>query len=153
MKDNLHEKEVNITINEFFEKKFPIEQKKFKTKNDVLDFYVDLETQLSDELKSLLDKIKPVPINKIKVSNNTLLENLIISFELNSYSKEITKVILNKYREISDQIAKDIKNAKNLEEFSTTYIAKKLKEYTDQFYSSLVDLFKREEFPDFLVSK
>ena len=118
-----------------------------------MDFYVDLETQLSDELKSLLDKINPVPINKIKVSNNTLLENLIISFELNSYSKEITKVILNKYREISEQIAKDIKNAKNLEEFSTTYIAKKLKEYTDQFYSSLVDLFKREEFPDFLVSK
>ena len=153
MKDNLHEKEVNTTINEFFEKKFPIEQKKFKTKNDVLDFYVDLETQLSDELKSLLDKINPVPINKIKVSNNTLLENLIISFELNSYSKEITKVILNKYREISEQIAKHIKNAKNLEEFSTTYIAKKLKEYTDQFYSSLVDLFKREEFPDFLVSK
>ena len=153
MKDNLHEKEVNTTINEFFEKKFPIEQKKFKTKNDVLDFYVDLETQISDELKSLLDKINPVPINKIKVSNNTLLENLIISFELNSYSKDINKIIQNQYREISNQIVKDVKNAKNLEEFFTAYIAKKLKEYTDQFYGTLVDKFKREEFPDFLVAK
>ena len=153
MKDNFHEKEVNTTINEFFEKKFPLEHKKFKAKNEFLDYYVDLEKQLSDELKALLDKIKPVPINKIKVANNTLIENLIISFELNSYSKDINKIIQNQYREISNQIVKDVKNAKNLEEFFTAYIAKKLKEYTDQFYGALVDKFKREEFPDFLVAK
>ena len=153
MKDNFHEKEVNTTINEFFEKKFPLEHKKFKAKNEFLDYYVDLEKQLSDELKALLDKIKPVPINKIKVANNTLIENLIISFELNSYSKDINKIIQNQYREISNQIVKDVKNAKNLEEFFTAYIAKKLKEYTDQFYGTLFDKFKREEFPDFLVAK
>ena len=96
MKDNFHEKEVNTTINEFFEKKFPLEHKKFKAKNEFLDYYVDLEKQLSDELKALLDKIKPVPINKIKVANNTLIENLIISFELNSYSKDI-KINIGKF--------------------------------------------------------
>ena len=153
MEDKSHEKEVTATINHFFEKRFPLEQQSFKSKKEFLDFYVDLEVQLNDELKFLLEKIKPVPINKIKVAHNTLLENLIMSFELNSYSEDITKIIRNKYKDISEQIVKDLKNPKNLESFVTAYIAKKLKEYIDQFRQTLVEKLKREEFPDFLVSK
>ena len=153
MEDNSHEKEVSMAINHFFEKKFPLERQEFKSKKEFLDFYVDLEVQLTDELKNLLDKIKPVPINKIKVAHNTLEENLIMSFELNSYSEDITKIIRNKYKDISEQIVKDLKKPKNLEEFVTAYIAKKLKEYTDQFYTTLVDKLKTEEIPEFLVSK
>lgn len=153
MEDKSHEKEVSTAINHFFEKRFPLEQQSFKSKKEFLDFYVDLEVQLNDELKVLLEKIKPVPINKIKVAHNTLLENLIMSFELNSYSEDITKIIRNKYKDISEQIVKDLKNPKNLESFVTAYIAKKLKEYIDQFRQTLVEKLKREEFPDFLVSK
>ena len=153
MEDKSHEKEVSTAINHFFEKRFPLEQQSFKSKKEFLDFYVDLEVQINDELKVLLEKIKPVPINKIKVAHNTLLENLIMSFELNSYSEDITKIIRNKYKDISEQIVKDLKNPKNLESFVTAYIAKKLKEYIDQFRQTLVEKLKREEFPDFLVSK
>ena len=153
MEDNSHLSEVSKTINQFFESKFPLEKKYFKTKKDFLDFYVDLEVQLNAELKSFLESIKPVPINKIKVANNTLLENLIMSFELNSYSEEITNVIHSKYRDISEQIVNDLKKKDNFEGFITAYIAKRLKEYTDQFYITLVDKFKREEFPKFLISK
>ena len=42
---------------------------------------------------------------------------------------------------------------KNIESFITGYVAKKLKEYIDQYYTALVKQFKREEFPDFLISK
>lgn len=153
MEENPKDKELSNIINQFFEKRFPIEDQHFKTKNDFLNFYVDLEVQYTAELKSLLDSIKRIPISKIKIANNTLLENLIMSFDLHPYSDEITKVIKNKYKEIAKQIVQDLKEVKNIEGFVTAYIAKKLKEYTDQFYSSLVDLFKREEFPDFLVSK
>jgi hypothetical protein len=153
MEDKSHEKEVSTAINHFFEKRFPLEKRSFQSKKEFLDFYVDLEAQLNDELKVLLEKIKPVPINKIKVAHNTLLENLIMSFELNSYSEDITKIIRNKYQDISEQIVKDLKNPKNLEGFVTYYIAKKLKEYIDQFRQTLVEKLKREEFPDFLVSK
>jgi len=153
MEDKSHEKEVSTAINHFFEKRFPLEKRSFQSKKEFLDFYVDLEVQLNDELRVLLEKIKPVPINKIKVAHNTLLENLIMSFELNSYSEDITKIIRNKYLDISEQIVKDLKNPKNLEGFVTSYIAKKLKEYIDQFRQTLVEKLKREEFPDFLVSK
>ena len=153
MEDKSHEKEVSTAINHFFEKRFPLEKRSFQSKKEFLDFYVDLEAQLNDELRVLLEKIKPVPINKIKVAHNTLLENLIMSFELNSYSEDITKIIRNKYKDISEQIVKDLKNPKNLEGFVTSYIAKKLKEYIDQFRQTLVEKLKREEFPDFLVSK
>ena len=153
MEEISHEKKVSKAILEFFEKKFPLEKKKFKSKNEILDYYVDLEVQYSDQLKALLDSIKPVSVNKIKIANNTLLENLIISFEVNPYSSGITKFIIKKYTEMSQRIEKDLKNAKNLECFITGYIAKKLKEYNDIFYNELVNEFKREEFPDFLISK
>ena len=153
MEENTHEKVVSEAITQFFEKKFPLEKKKYKTKNDLLDFYVNLEVQLYDELKATLDSVKPVPINKIKVAENTLLENLIISFEVNSYSSDITKYIRNRYKDISAQIEKDMKNVVNLEGFITSYIANKLKDYNDQFYTILVKKFQREEFPDFLLTK
>ena len=153
MEENSHEKEVSEGINDFFDKKFPIEKTQFKTKNDFLDFYVDLEVQLSAELKQLLESLKPIPISKSKLANNTLLENLIISFELNSYSTDITKTIQNKYKDLSEQIYDDLKGAVHIEEFVNIYISKKLKEYTDQFYTTLVEKFKREEFPYFLLAK
>ena len=148
-----HEQEVSRAILDFFEKKFPLEKRNFKSRDEMLNYYVDLEVQLSDELKALLDSIKPVSVNKIKIANTTLLENLIISFELNRYSASITKIIRTKYTDISQKIENDLKNAKNIESFITGYVAKKLKEYTDQYYTSLVKKFKREEFPNFLISK
>ena len=52
MEEISHEKKVSKAILEFFEKKFPLEKKKFKSKNDILDYYVDLEVQYSDQLKA-----------------------------------------------------------------------------------------------------
>ena len=153
MEENTHEEEVSKVITEFFEKKFPLEKKKYKTKNDLLDFYVNLEVELYDELKATLESIKPVPINKIKVAENTLLENLIISFEVNSYSSNIIKYIRNRYKDISAQIEQDMKDVVNLEGFTTSYIARKIKDYNDQFYTTLVKNFQREEFPNFLLTK
>ena len=153
MEENTHEEEVSKVITEFFEKKFPLEKKKYKTKNDLLDFYVNLEVELYDELKATLESIKPVPINKIKVAENTLLENLIISFEVNSYSSNIIKYIRNRYKDISSQIEQDMKDVVNLEGFTTSYIARKIKDYNDQFYTTLVKNFQREEFPNFLLTK
>ena len=153
MEENTHEEEVSKVITEFFEKKFPLEKKKYKTKNDLLDFYVNLEVELYDELKATFESIKPVPINKIKVAENTLLENLIISFEVNSYSSNIIKYIRNRYKDISAQIEQDMKDVVNLEGFTTSYIARKIKDYNDQFYTTLVKNFQREEFPNFLLTK
>ena len=113
MEENPKDKELSTVINQFFEKRFPIENQHFKTKNDFLNFYVDLEVQYTAELKSLLDSIKSIPVSKIKIANNTLLENLIMSFDLNPYSDEITKVIKNKYKEIAKQIVQDLKEVKN----------------------------------------
>ena len=153
MEDNEHDKEVTKAIRQFFEKKFPLEEKIFKTKTDLLNYYVDIEIELNDQLKELFEKIKPVPYNKMKVAHNTLLENLIISFELNGYSEDITSAIQSKYKETIDQIVKDTKKVKNIDQFVTFYISDKLNKYTNQFYSSLIKKFKREEFPNFLVSK
>ena len=153
MEETSHEKEVAKAILDFFEKKFPLEKKKFKSRDDILDYYVLIEVELSDQLKSLLDSIKPFSIKITKIANTTLLENLIISFEVNPYSASITKIIRSRYKDISEKISNDLKNAKNIEAFVTGYIAKKLKEYTDQYYTSLVKQFNREEFPDFLISK
>ena len=153
MEDSAHDQEVSKRIQHFFEKKFPLEEQIFKTKDDLLNYYVDKEIELNDELKSLFEKIKPVPYDKKKIAHNTLLENLIISFELNGYSIDITKAIQNKYKEIAEQIVKDTKKIKNIEEFVPFYISDKLNGYTNNFYSSLIKKFKREEFPNFLVSK
>ena len=97
------------------------------------------------------EKIKPVPYNKMKVAHNTLLENLIISFELNGYSEDITSTIQSKYSDTIEQIVKDTKKIKSNEQISTFYISDKLNKYSSQFYSSLIKKFKREEFPNFLV--
>ena len=153
MEDNAHDKEVSKAIRQFFEKKFPLEEKIFKTRDDLLDYYVDKEIELNDELKALYEKIKPVPHDKKKIAQSTLVENLTISFELNGYSIDITRAIHTKYKEIIEQIVKDTKKIKEIKDFVTFYISDKLNEYTSNFYSSLIKRFKREEFPDFLVSK
>ena len=153
MEDNEHDKEVSKAIRQFFEKKFPLEEQNFKTKDELLNFYVDKEIELNDALKNLFERIKPVPHNKIKIAHNTLLENLIISFELNGYSEDITKAIQTKYKDTIEQIVKDTKKIKNINEINTLYISDKLNMYTNNFNSSLAKKFKRQEFPNFLVSK
>ena len=153
MEDNEHDKEVSKAIRQFFEKKFPLEEQNFKTKDELLNFYVDKEIELNDALKNLFERIKPVPHNKIKIAHNTLLENLIISFELNGYSEDITKAIQTKYKDTIEQIVKDTKKIKNLNEINTLFISDKLNMYTNNFNSSLAKKFKRQEFPNFLVSK
>ena len=153
MEEISHEKEVAKAILGFFEKNFPLPKEKFKSRDEILDYYVKLEVELSDKLKSLLNDIKPVSINKIKIANTTLLENLIMSFEMNPYSASITRIIRTRYKDISEKIDNDLKHVKNIESFITGYVAKKLKEYIDQYYTALVKQFKREEFPDFLISK
>ena len=153
MEDNEHDKEISKAIRQFFEKKFPLEEVVFKKKDELLNYYVDKEIELNEELKSLLDKIKPVPFNKVKIANNTLLENLIISFELNGYSEDITKAIQTKYKDIVEEIVKDTKKVKDIDKFVTFYISDKLNGYINKFYTSLSKKFKRDEFPNFLFSK
>ena len=153
MEDNEHDKEISKAIRQFFEKKFPLEEVVFKKKDELLNYYVDKEIELNEELKSLLDKIKPVPFNKVKIANNTLLENLIISFELNGYSEDITKAIQTKYKDIVEEIVKDTKKIKDIDKFVTFYISDKLNGYINKFYISLSKKFKRDEFPNFLFSK
>ena len=153
MEDNEHDKEISKAIRQFFEKKFPLEEVVFKKKDELLNYYVDKEIELNEELKSLLDKIKPVPFNKVKIANNTLLENLIISFELNGYSEDITKAIQTKYKDIVEEIVKDTKKIKDIDKFVTFYISDKLNGYINKFYTSLSKKFKRDEFPNFLFSK
>ena len=137
MEDNIHEKELSKEIILFFEKNFPLGEVTFKSKDDLLNFYVNKEVEVNDQLKNLLEKLKPDPYNKIKIAENTLLENLLISFELNDYSGDITKIIQNQYKETVDIIVKETKNLKNLEEFTAFYISEKLNTYTNNFYNSL----------------
>ena len=153
MSENTHEKELSKEIRHFFEKAFPLEEVTFKKKDDLLNYYVDKEVELNDKLKQLIEKIKPVPYNKMKIAHNTLLENLIISFELNGYSEDITKAIQKEYKETVEKIVKETKKIKKIEEFTAFHISDKLSEYTNNFYKSLTKKFKREEFPEFLVSK
>ena len=153
MTENTHEKELSKEIRHFFEKAFPLEEVTFKKKDDLLNYYVDKEVELNDKLKKLFEKIKPVPYNKMKIAQNTLVENLIISFELNGYSEDISKAIQKEYKETVDKIVKETKKIKNIEEFNAFYISDKLSGYTNNFYKSLAKKFKREEFPEFLFSK
>ena len=153
MEENEHDKEVSKAIRQFFEKKFPLEEVEFKSKDELLNYYVDTELKLNDDLKNLFEKLKPVPYNKMKFANNTLLENLIISFELNGYSEDISKIIQSKYKDIVEQITKDTKKIKEIDTFVTAFISERLNYYANHFRSSLSKKFKRQEFPDFLVSK
>ena len=153
MEENEHDKEVSKAIRQFFEKKFPLEEVEFKSKDELLNYYVDTELKLNDDLKNLFEKLKPVPFNKMKFANNTLLENLIISFELNGYSEDISSIIQSKYKDIVELIVKDTKKIKEIDKFVTSYISEKLYYYSSKFRSSISKKFKREEFPNFLVSK
>ena len=71
MEDNIHEKELSKEIILFFEKNFPLGEVTFKSKDDLLNFYVNEEVVVNDQLKILLEKLKPVPYNKIKIAENT----------------------------------------------------------------------------------
>ena len=153
MEESEHDKEVSKAIHRFFEKQFPLEEVEFKSKDQLLNYYVDIESQLNTELKNIYEKLKPVPFNKMKFANNTLLENLIISFELNGYSEDISSIIQSKYKDIVELIVKDTKKIKEIDKFVTSYISEKLYYYSSKFRSSISKKFKREEFPNFLVSK
>ena len=153
MEESEHGKEVSNEIRQYFEQKFPLEKIEFRSKDELLNYYVEVEKQLYDELDNLFEKLKPVPFNKMKFANNTLLENLIISFELNDYSKDVTKAIQSKYKEIAEQIVKDTNKIKEIDTFVTHYISERLNYYSNLFISSLSKKFNRQIFPDFLVSK
>jgi len=153
MKGNSHDIEFSKAIREFFEKKFPLEEKEFESKDDLLDYYVDIEIELNEELKFLLDELKPIPLNKIKVAHNTLLENLIISFELNGHSKDITKTIHSTYKKVIEKIKKDTTKIRDPSKIVILYISDKLNQYSNLFSSLLSEEFERDEFPNFLISK
>ena len=153
MKESIHDIEATKAIREFFEKKFPLEQKEFESKHDLLNFYVDVEIELSEELKSLFDELEPIPLNKVKVAHNTLLENLIISFELNGHCKAITKVIHSTYKKVIEKIIKDTKKIKDPKKIAILYISDKLNQYSNLFSSLLSEKLERDEFPQFLLSK
>ena len=153
MEESEHDREISKAIQQFFEKKFPLEEKKFKSKTELLDYYVEKEIELNEELRDLFEKIKTVPYNKKKIAHNTLLENLIISFELNNYSKDITSALHSKYDDIVEQIVKDTKKVNNIDQFSSLYISDKINYYSNQFNNALTNKFEREEFPNFLFSK
>ena len=42
----------------------------FKNKDELLNFYVNKEVEVNDQLKNLLKKLKPFPYNKIKIAEN-----------------------------------------------------------------------------------
>ena len=153
MKESIHDIEATKAIREFFEKKFPLEQKEFESKHDLLNFYVDIEIELSEELKSLFDELEPIPLNKVKVAHNTLLENLIISFELNGHCKAITKAIHSTYKKVIEKIIKDTKKIKDPKKIAILYISDKLNQYSNLFSSLLSEKLERDEFPQFLLSK
>ena len=153
MKESIHDIEATKAIREFFEKKFPLEQKEFESKHDLLNFYVDIEIELSEELKSLFDELEPIPLNKVKVAHNTLLENLIISFELNDQCKDIGKAIHSTYKKVIEKIIKDTKKIKDPKKIAILYISDKLNQYSNLFSSLLSEKLERDEFPQFLLSK
>ena len=153
MKESIHDIEATKAIREFFEKKFPLEQKEFESKHDLLNFYVDIEIELSEELKSLFDELEPISLNKVKVAHNTLLENLIISFELNGHCKAITKAIYSTYKKVIEKIIKDTKKIKDPKKIAILYISDKLNQYSNLFSSLLSEKLERDEFPQFLLSK
>ena len=153
MKENKHDEEVTKALQDFFVKRFPLKEQKFKTKNELLNYYCEKELELNEELNNLFDKLKPIPYNKKKISENTLLENLIISFELNGYSADILYAIQTKYKELTKKILEDIKKVDKIEGFITLYVKEKINSYINEFNSSLALKFKREEFPNFLIYK
>jgi len=153
MKESIHDKLATKAIREFFEKKFPLEQKEIESKHDLLDYYVDIEIELNEELKSLFDDLHPIPLNKVKVAHNTLLENLIISFELNGHCKVITKAIHSTYKKVIEKIIKDTQKIKDSTKIAILYISDKLNQYSNLFFSLLLEEFERDDFPNFLISK
>ena len=150
MKDN--NDNASKEIKNFFDTKFPLEKKIFETKDELLNFYVEKEVECENELKCILNKFLHFPYNKRKVALDTLLENLIISFELNHYSLGVTRTIQLKYKETVEQIKKDLKKI-DKEKFVTNYILEQLNKYINSFKSELSKKYKRKEFPKFLTSK
>ena len=47
MEEISHKKEATKAILDFFEKKFHLKKRKFKSRDNIFDYYVDLEVQLS----------------------------------------------------------------------------------------------------------
>ena len=153
MQDNKNDKIASKVLQQFFQQKFPLEDQRLKTKDELLNFYVDKEIELNNELNDLFDKIKPLSYNKKKIAENMLLENLIISFELNGYSADISHAIQAKYKETIKQIDEDTKKVNKIDQFVSFYLSDKINSYTDKFKSSLALKFKRKELPDFLTYK
>ena len=56
MEDSAHVQEVSKRIQHFFEKKFPLEEQIFKTKDDLLNYYVDKEIELNRRLLADVQK-------------------------------------------------------------------------------------------------
>ena len=153
MKTISHTEEISKAIKQFFDTKFPLPEQPFKNIDELLNYYVDTERMLYDALKSLFDKMKPVPYNKIRLANDSLKQNLVISFELNGFSEKINSKINAIYKNIIENIQKDDKKYKPSDDYTVFKMKEQLYGYITKFNEKTSKEFKREEFPDFLMSK
>ena len=105
-----------------------------------------IERIIYDDLKTLLDQSKPVPFNKILIANAFFKENL--------FSEKNNAKIIEIYEKSNLSYAKiDAKRNKLSGENVVFYVKEQLFSYTNEFIQKASQKFKREEFPDFLLSK
>ena len=149
---------LNKEIDSFFEKNFPLKKKSFKDEEDIFNYYITNEGDLTKSLNNVLSNIKEIPFKTKEFAQYLLKENLIASFDETDIGKSINKKSQKCYEDIRKEVLKkisfeEIKNQRNIKEL-ISFLTSEIINLESKFYDKLEDCFSnRKAYPDFLIDK
>ena len=149
---------LNKEIDSFFEKNFPLKKKSFKDEEDIFNYYISNEGDLTKSLNNVLSNIKEIPFKTKEFAQYLLKENLIASFDETDIGKSINKKSQKCYEDIRKEVLKkisfeEIKNQRNIKELMS-FLTSEIINLESKFYDKLENCFSnRKAYPDFLVDK
>ena len=149
---------LNKELNEFFSKQFPLKKNKFKDTDEILNFYLEIENNMTMRLMNIISNIENCPYKVKQLSQYLLEEKLIVSFDDSNLGNKINKKIQNIYDEIINKILSKVsfnkiigeKNEKEIVSFLTSEILTLDGVFYEKLFKNFSD---RNNFPHFLAYK
>ena len=149
---------LNKELNEFFSKQFPLKKNKFKDTDEILNFYLEIENNMTMRLMNIISNIENCPYKVKQLSQSLLEEKLIVSFDDSNLGNKINKKIQNIYDEIINKILSKVsfnkiigeKNEKEIVSFLTSEILTLDGVFYEKLFKNFSD---RNNFPHFLAYK
>ena len=144
-------------IYDFFIQNFSFSNDEFENENELLDFYVTKEIDLSKKLDNILSTILNVTYKKKQLAKYFLNEKLLVSFKKNLDSEIIIQTIKNIYnnfikKKIINLNFDSIRKEKNIEILSK-YYKSEIEKLKSKFLNKLKKKFNIIVFPKFIISK